>query len=93
MLMHSLVSVIMVWVSRQVIQRRAANQRPQRAREYLNGFIQLVEETYRQHVRSRTWPIGWGFPCPTSTARAVNWRGNRRCRSCTSVSCWRPSAC
>jgi AraC family transcriptional activator of pobA len=32
-------------------QRRNASQRPQRQREYLNGFIQLVEETYRQHVK------------------------------------------
>lgn len=51
MLMHALVSVIMVWVSRQVIERHKASQRPQRAREYLNGFIKLVEETYRQHVK------------------------------------------
>ncbi|CAI8946065.1 helix-turn-helix domain-containing protein [Pseudomonas sp. IT-P176] len=51
MLMHALVSVILVWVSRQVIQRRSTHQRPQRAREYLNGFIQLVEENYRQHVK------------------------------------------
>ncbi|MEX3773545.1 helix-turn-helix domain-containing protein [Pseudomonas sp. MYb118] len=51
MLMHSLVSVILVWVSRQALQRRSATQRPQRTREYLNGFIQLVEETYRQHVK------------------------------------------
>ncbi|UZE25014.1 helix-turn-helix domain-containing protein [Pseudomonas sp. B21-056] len=51
MLMHALVNVIMVWVSRQVMQRRTQTQRPQRAREYLNGFIQLVEETYRQHVK------------------------------------------
>lgn len=51
MLMHSLVSVIMVWVSRQAIRRHNATQRPQRQREYLNGFIQLVEETYRQHVK------------------------------------------
>ena len=51
MLMHSLVSVIMVWVSRQAIVRHTASQRPQRQREYLNGFIQLVEETYRQHVK------------------------------------------
>ncbi|MFW9266466.1 helix-turn-helix domain-containing protein [Pseudomonas sp. D2-30] len=51
MLMHALVSVIMVWVSRQVMNRRISTQRPQRAREYLNGFIQLVEETYRQHVK------------------------------------------
>ncbi|KAE9640908.1 helix-turn-helix domain-containing protein [Pseudomonas sp. PB103] len=51
MLMHALVSVIMVWVSRQAIVRHNASQRPQRQREYLNGFIQLVEETYRQHVK------------------------------------------
>ncbi|MBX8469006.1 MULTISPECIES: helix-turn-helix domain-containing protein [unclassified Pseudomonas] len=51
MLMHSLVSVIMVWVSRQAIHRHNATLRPQRQREYLNGFIQLVEETYRQHVK------------------------------------------
>ncbi|MBV4476342.1 helix-turn-helix domain-containing protein [Pseudomonas sp. B2M1-30] len=51
MLMHSLVSVIMVWVSRQALTRQRSNQRPQRQREYLNGFIQLVEETYRQHVK------------------------------------------
>ncbi|PKH77466.1 AraC family transcriptional regulator [Pseudomonas sp. Choline-02u-1] len=51
MLMHSLVSLIMVWVSRQAIVRHKASQRPQRQREYLNGFIQLVEETYRQHVK------------------------------------------
>ncbi|AOE64304.1 helix-turn-helix domain-containing protein [Pseudomonas corrugata] len=51
MLMHALVNVIMVWVSRQVMQRRTQTQRPQRAREYLNGFMQLVEETYREHVK------------------------------------------
>ena len=51
MLMHALVSVIMVWVSRQAIVRHNASQRPQRQREYLNGFIQLVEQTYRQHVK------------------------------------------
>lgn len=51
MLMDSLISVIMVWVSRQALQRLSASQRPQRAREYFNGFIQLVEETYRQHVK------------------------------------------
>jgi len=51
MLMHSLVSVIMVWVSRQAIRRRSASQRPQRAREYFNGYIQLVETHYREHVK------------------------------------------
>lgn len=53
MLMHALVSVIMVWVSRQVMQRHTQAQRPQRAREYLNGFIQLVEETYREARQGR----------------------------------------
>ncbi|MBK5536729.1 helix-turn-helix domain-containing protein [Pseudomonas sp. TH07] len=51
MLMHALVSTIVVWVSRQAIQRRSANQRPQRAREYFNGFVQLVEAHYREHVK------------------------------------------
>ncbi|OOV93417.1 helix-turn-helix domain-containing protein [Pseudomonas sp. MF4836] len=51
MLMHALVSTIVVWVSRQAIQRRSANQRPQRAREYFNGFVQLVETHYREHVK------------------------------------------
>lgn len=51
MLMHSLVSVIVAWVSRQAIQRRSASQRPQRSREYFNGYIQLVEEHYREHVK------------------------------------------
>jgi AraC family transcriptional regulator, transcriptional activator of pobA len=51
MLMHALVSTIVVWVSRQALQRRSANQRPQRAREYFNGFIQLVEAHYREHVK------------------------------------------
>ncbi|WP_219729640.1 helix-turn-helix domain-containing protein, partial [Pseudomonas brassicacearum] len=40
-----------VWVSRQGMQRHTQAQRPQRAREYLNGLIQLVEETYREHVK------------------------------------------
>ena len=51
MLMHALVSTIVVWVSRQAIQRRSANQRPQRAQEYFKGFIRLVEAHYREHVK------------------------------------------
>ena len=51
MLMHSLLSVIVVWLGRQVQQRRQSEQRPQRAREYLNGYLQLVETHYREHVK------------------------------------------
>ncbi|NBF05213.1 helix-turn-helix domain-containing protein [Pseudomonas sp. Fl5BN2] len=51
MLMHALVSMIVVWVGRQALQRSSASQRPQRAREYFNGFIQLVETHYREHVK------------------------------------------
>ena len=80
MLMHSLVGVIMVWVSRQVIQRRAASQRPQRAREYLNGYIQLVEETQRQHVNAaagtRLAALENRFEGPTAVAY-TRWRRRR----------------
>lgn len=51
MLMHSLVGLIVVWVGRQALQRSKASQRPQRARDYFNGFMQLVEAHYREHVK------------------------------------------
>ncbi|WP_207815862.1 helix-turn-helix domain-containing protein [Pseudomonas sp. BNK-6] len=51
MLMHALVSMIVVWIGRQALQRSSSSQRPQRAREYFNGFIQLVEAHYREHVK------------------------------------------
>lgn len=51
MLMHALVSMIVVWLGRQALQRSSASQRPQRAREYFNGFMQLVEAHYREHVK------------------------------------------
>lgn len=49
--MHALVSTIVVWVARQAQQRNKSTQRPQRAREYFNGFMQLVEAHYREHVK------------------------------------------
>ncbi|KAF0865094.1 helix-turn-helix domain-containing protein [Pseudomonas sp. LD120] len=51
MLMHAQVSMIVVWLVRQALRRSSAHQRPQRAREYFNGFIQLVETHYREHVK------------------------------------------
>lgn len=51
MLMHALVSSIVVWVGRQALRLSSASRRPQRAREYFNGFIQLVEAHYREHMK------------------------------------------
>ncbi|UUQ66249.1 helix-turn-helix domain-containing protein [Pseudomonas fuscovaginae UPB0736] len=49
MLLRSLVSVLLVWLSRQVIHREAAGQLPERGREYLSRFSGLVEAQFRQH--------------------------------------------
>ena len=48
MLLQSLISVLLVWVTRQVIQRREARQVPQRGREYLSLFNQQVEARFRE---------------------------------------------
>ena len=48
MLLQSLISVLLVWVTRQVIQRREARQIPPRGREYLNLFNQQVEARFRE---------------------------------------------
>ena len=48
MLLQSLISVLLVWVTRQVIARREARQLPQRGREYLSLFNQRVEILFRQ---------------------------------------------
>lgn len=48
MLLQSLISVLLVWVTRQVIQRREARQVPQRGREYLSLFNQQVETRFRE---------------------------------------------
>ena len=49
MLMHALVSVLLVWISRQAIQRR--HPRAPRGREYFRRFTQLVEQQYREHPK------------------------------------------
>ena len=48
MLLQSLISVLLVWVARQVIQRREARQLLPRGREYLGLFNQQVEAQFRQ---------------------------------------------
>ncbi len=49
MLMHALVSEVLVWISRQAIQRR--HLRAPRGREYFRRFTQLVEQHYREHPK------------------------------------------
>ena len=49
MMMHALVSVLLVWISRQAIQRR--HPRAPRGREYFRRFTQLVEQHYREHPK------------------------------------------
>jgi len=49
MMMHALVSVLLVWISRQAIQRR--HPRMPRGREYFRRFTQLVEQHYREHPK------------------------------------------
>ncbi|WP_273826203.1 MULTISPECIES: helix-turn-helix domain-containing protein [Pseudomonas] len=49
LLLRSLVSVLLVWLSRQVIRREAAGQSAGRGREYLSRFNGLVEAHFREH--------------------------------------------
>lgn len=57
MLMHALVSVLLVWISRQAIQRR--HPRAPRGREYFRRFTQLVEQHYREHPKIEDPPTSW----------------------------------
>lgn len=49
MLMQALVTQLLVWVSRQAVQQQ--NVREPRSREYFRGFMQLVEQHYREHPK------------------------------------------
>jgi AraC family transcriptional activator of pobA len=49
LLLRSLVNVLLVWVSRQAMQRRAESQLPDRAREYFSRFTRLVEAHFCEH--------------------------------------------
>ncbi len=46
--LHSLINVVVVWLSRQMIQRSSAAQSVERGREYLNVFTRQVEAQFRQ---------------------------------------------
>ena len=48
MLLQSLISVLLVWVTRQVMVRHESRQLPQRGREYLSQFNQRVETLFRE---------------------------------------------
>ncbi|MGY4492619.1 AraC family transcriptional activator of pobA [Pseudomonas sp. TE3610] len=45
--LHSLINVLVVWVSRQMIQRSSAAQTVERGREYFNAFTRRVEAQFR----------------------------------------------
>jgi AraC family transcriptional activator of pobA len=90
MLMHALVSVMLVWISRQAIQRR--HLRAPRGREYLR-FTQLVEQHYREHPKIEDLAHKLGISVSHLNGRVGNWPGSRRCRSCMTANCWKPSAC
>jgi AraC family transcriptional activator of pobA len=45
--LHSLINVLVVWVSRQMIRRSSAAQTVERGREYFNVFTGLVEAQFR----------------------------------------------
>ena len=48
LMLHSLINVALVWLSRQALQRDASGQAPERGREYLTRFTQLVESEFRK---------------------------------------------
>ena len=48
MLLQSLISVLLVWVTRQVMVRHESRQLPQRGRKYLSQFNQRVETLFRE---------------------------------------------
>jgi len=49
-LLRSLLSVLAVWLSRQALRQRAAEERPDRGHAYLSAFSRLVEAHYREHL-------------------------------------------
>ncbi|MEE3635356.1 AraC family transcriptional regulator [Pseudomonas sp. FFUP_PS_473] len=50
LLLHSLVNVLMVWISRQGLQNRQPSSRGERNQQLLSSFIKLVEQHYREHL-------------------------------------------
>jgi len=58
--LHSLINVLVVWVSRQMIQRSSAGQPADRGHDYLNRFTRLVEEQFRQQPSVETLAYATG---------------------------------
>jgi len=52
-LLRSLTGALASWVSRQQLERRAKQWRPDRAQWHVAAFTRLVEQHYREH-----WPVG-----------------------------------
>lgn len=47
--LRSIINLLVVWISRRHLQRQAGAQVPERGREHLRRFNQLVEGSFRQH--------------------------------------------
>lgn len=90
--LHSLINLMVVWISRQQLRRSAGAQVPERGREYLQRFNGLVEQQFRQQPSVEQLAHQVGCRWQRSIPCAGHWPGSRRCRSCTSASCWKPSA-
>ena len=73
MLLQSLISVLLVWVARQVIQRREARQLQPRGREYLGLFNQRVEALFREQpsVEQLAHQVGISVAHLNSTCREL----------------------
>jgi len=51
LMLQSLISVLLVWISRQALQQSQAEaSQPDRGRAHLQGFTQLLEAQFRQHL-------------------------------------------
>lgn len=55
LVLGSLVNVLMVWIARCRRQNRAPSGRDERNRQFLGGFIKLVEQHYREHLTVETF--------------------------------------
>ncbi len=73
MLLQSLISVLLVWVTRQVMVRHESRQLPQRGREYLSQFNQRVETLFREQpsVEQLAHQVGISVAHLNSTCREL----------------------
>ena len=71
--LHSLINLMVVWISRQQLRRSAGAQVPERGREYLQRFNGLVEQQFRQQpsVEQLAHQVGVSLATLNSVCRAL----------------------